>query len=105
MSGAFNDYFMNSYAEYNQMAAQAVDTYEDKSRIELQFIGSTGRIQMSTSGLTAGSSPGTSDITGAIADQKHRALSRAGTRRRGRRCWRCPRRCCSTAGWPASCGW
>ena len=70
MSNSFNDYFMNSYAEYNQMATQAVDTYEDKDRIELQFIGSTGRIQMSTSGLTAGSSPGTSDITNAIANQK-----------------------------------
>jgi len=70
MSSAFNDYFMNSYSEYNQMATQAVDTYEDKSRIELQFIGSTGRIQMSTSGLTAGSSPGTSDITRAITNQE-----------------------------------
>ena len=70
MSNAFNDYFMNSYAEYNQMATQAVDTYEDKNQIELQFIGSTGRIQMSTSGLTAGSSPGTSDITNAIANQE-----------------------------------
>ena len=72
MSNAFNDYFMNSYSEYNQMATQAVDTYEDKSRIELQFIGSTGRIQMSTSGLTAGISPGTSDITSAIANQEIR---------------------------------
>ena len=63
MSSAFNDYFMNSYSEYNQMATQAVDTYEDKSRIELVSSSvSTGRIQMSTSGLTAGSSPGTSDI-------------------------------------------
>ena len=70
MSSSFNDYFMNSYSEYNQMATQAVDTYEDKNQIELQFIGSTGRIQMSTSGLTAGSSPGTSDITNAIANQK-----------------------------------
>ena len=26
MSNSFNDYFMNSYAEYNQMATQAVDT-------------------------------------------------------------------------------
>ena len=70
MSSSFNDYFMNSYAEYNQMATQAVDTYEDKARIELQFISSVGRIQMSTSGLTAGTSPGTSDITGAIANQE-----------------------------------
>ncbi len=49
-----------------------MDTYEDKDRIELQFIGSTGRIQMSTSGLTAGTSPGTSDITSAIANQEIR---------------------------------
>ena len=69
LSSSFNDYFMNSYSEYNQMATQAVDTYEDKSKIELQFISSVGRIQMSTSGLTAGTSPGTSDITGAIANQ------------------------------------
>ena len=70
MSSAFNDYFMSSYSEYNQMATQAVDTYEDKSRIELQFISAVGRIQMSTSGLTAGTSPGTSDITGAISNQR-----------------------------------
>lgn len=70
MSNAFNDYFMNSYSEYNQMATTQVDTYEEKDRIELQFIGSTGRIQMSTSGLTAGTSPGTSDITSAIANQE-----------------------------------
>ena len=95
MSSAFNDYFMNSYSEYNQMATQAVDTYEDKSRIELQFIGSTGRIQMSTSGLTAGSSPGT----------RRSRPSKAETRRRVRRSWRSQRPCCSTAGWRASCGW
>ena len=70
MSNAFNDYFMNSYSEYNQMATTQVDTYEEKDRIELQFIGSTGRIQMSPSGLTAGTSPGTSDITSAIANQE-----------------------------------
>ena len=104
MSSAFNDYFMNSYSEYNQMATQAVDTYEDKSRIELQFIGSTGRIQMSTSGLTAGSSPGTSDITRAITNQEI-TPSKAETRRRVRRSWRSQRPCCSTAGWRASCGW
>ena len=50
----------------------ALPIYEDKDRIELQFIGSTGRIQMSTSGLTAGISPGTSDITSAIANQEIR---------------------------------
>ena len=30
MSNAFNDYFMNSYSEYNQMATQAVDILLNK---------------------------------------------------------------------------
>ncbi len=104
MSSAFNDYFMNSYSEYNQMATQAVDTYEDKSRIELQFIGSTGRIQMSTSGLTAGSSPGTSDITRAITNQEITPFQGRDPET-GEKIMRSQRPCCSTAGWRASCGW
>ena len=48
------------------MAGEAADSFEDKDRIELQFISSSGRIQVSTSGLTAGTSPGTGDITQAI---------------------------------------
>ena len=66
LADAFNSYFMNSYAEYTQMAAKSVNSFEDKDRIELQFISSSGRIQVSTSGLTAGTSPGTGDITQAI---------------------------------------
>ena len=68
VAGAFNDYFMsNGYTEFYQMAVQSTDTFEDKDRIELQFINSSGRIQVSTSGLTAGASPGTEDITWAIS--------------------------------------
>jgi signal transduction histidine kinase len=64
---AFNNYFMTSYAEYYQQASSYTDTFEDKDCIELQFINSSGRIQVSTYGLTTGSSPGTDDITKAIA--------------------------------------
>ena len=67
LADAFNSYFMNSYAEYSQMAARSVSSFEDKDRIELQFINSTGRIQMSTSGLTAGTSPGTDEIDRALS--------------------------------------
>ena len=71
LSGAFNDYFMdNGYAEYYQMAVQSASTFEDGDRIELQFINSAGRIQVSTSGLTAGSAPGTSDIADAVTLNK-----------------------------------
>ncbi len=50
---------------------------------------------MSTSGLTAGSSPGTSDITRAITNQEITPF-KAETRRRVRRSWRSQRPCCST---------
>ena len=72
MAGAFNDYFMTSYTEYYQMAVQTTDSFEDKDRIELQFIDSSGSVQTSTSGLKAGTFPGTSDIRQAIQDGEMR---------------------------------
>lgn len=67
-AGAFNDYFMdNGFGSYYQKAVQAASDYVDKDRIELQFLSSAGSIIVSTSGLTSGTSPGTEDITGAIA--------------------------------------
>ena len=68
LADAFNSYFMNSYAEYTQMAARSVNSFEDKDCIELQFINSAGRIQVSTSGLTAGTSPGTDEISRAMSN-------------------------------------
>ncbi len=72
LADAFNEYFMSEgQAAYYQKAEQAVDTFEDKGRIELQFINSSGRIEKSsTSGLTAGISPGTDDITVALTQNK-----------------------------------
>ena len=67
IANSFNEYFMdNGYVGFYPRAVQAADSFEDKDRIELQFIGSSGRIQVSTSGLTAGTSPGTGDIAQAI---------------------------------------
>ena len=67
IANSFNEYFMDSgYISFYPKAVQAADSFEDKDRIELQFINSSGRIQVSTSGLTAGTSPGTGDITQAI---------------------------------------
>ena len=71
VANSFNEYFMdNGYSNYYQKAVQSAETFEDKDYIELQFISSNGRIQVSTSGLTAGSSPGTSDISIAIAENR-----------------------------------
>ena len=67
IANSFNEYFMDSgYISFYPKAVQAADSFEDKNSIELQFISSSGRIQVSTSGLTAGTSPGTGDITQAI---------------------------------------
>lgn len=70
VADAFNSYYMNSYSEYNQMAEQAVNSFEERDRIEMQFLNSGGRIHASTSKLTAGTSPGTDEITRAVADGK-----------------------------------
>ena len=70
MADSFNEYFMdNGYRSYYQKATQTVESFEDKGRIELQFLNSSGRIEVSTSGLTAGSSPGTEDINHARDNQ------------------------------------
>lgn len=70
MADSFNEYFMdNGYRSYYQKATQTVESFEDKGRIELQFLNSNGRIEVSTSGLTAGSSPGTEDINHARDNQ------------------------------------
>ncbi|MDD3346807.1 MAG: ATP-binding protein [Oscillibacter sp.] len=68
-AGAFNDYFMdNGYTNYYQKAMQSTSDFEDKDHVEMQFISSSGRIQISsTSNLLAGTAPGTDDITQAIA--------------------------------------
>ena len=69
MANSFNEYFMdNGFNSYYQKAVQSAESFEDKNRIELQFIGSSGRIQVSTSGLTAGTSPGTDDILRAFQE-------------------------------------
>ena len=67
LSNSFHEYFMDSgYSGYYQKAVQAVQSFEDRDRIELQFISAGGHIEVSSSGLTAGSSPGTADIAEAL---------------------------------------
>ena len=64
LSNSFHEYFMgNGYSNYYQKAVQAAQNFEDRDRIELQFISAGGRIEVSSSGLTAGITPGTPDIS------------------------------------------
>ena len=72
LAGAFNEYFMdNGYPEYLPIAEQSANTFEEKERIELQFIDRMGRVQVSsTSSMKTGTSPGTDDIAAAVEQNK-----------------------------------
>ncbi|MBQ2997110.1 MAG: HAMP domain-containing histidine kinase [Oscillibacter sp.] len=64
LCNSFHEYFMGSgYSSYYQKAVQAAQNFEDRDIIELQFISAGGHIEVSSSGLTAGTTPGTSDIS------------------------------------------
>ncbi len=71
VANSFNEYFMSGgYNSYYQMAVRSAESFEDKNCIEMQFISSSGRIQVSTSGLTAGTIPGTADISQAQEENR-----------------------------------
>ena len=61
-----SDYFtsntMNSYGEFYRYATLFTAEFAERDRMELQFIGSSGEIIVSSYGLTAGMNPGTPDI-------------------------------------------
>jgi len=62
-----NTYFNTNYEEYYQSAYRYTSDFADSSRLELQFINSLGRIEFSSSGLTAGMRPGTEDVQTVLA--------------------------------------
>ena len=65
----FSGYGVKSYSEYYRLASYAAETFEEKDTIELQFINTNGRVQVSSYGLTAGTLPGTSDIDAAVGGE------------------------------------
>ncbi|MBR3640617.1 MAG: HAMP domain-containing histidine kinase, partial [Oscillibacter sp.] len=71
-AGAFIDYFMDEgFSGYLQKANQALADYEDKDRVEMQFLNGAGRIQASsTSNLIVGLRPHTEDIAYAVENNE-----------------------------------
>ena len=59
----FNSYMMTNYNNYYRNAALYAATFEGSDRIELQFLNSSGRIETSSRGMTAGARPGTPDVS------------------------------------------
>ena len=55
--------------QYWAAAQQTVNNYEEKSQLELQFLDTYGAVVYSGNDLTAGTTPDTPDIKGALADQ------------------------------------
>ena len=66
----FNTYAMGSYSEYYRSATVYAASFEDADTVELQFLNRFGRIEISTSGLKAGTAPGTPEIERAIQNNK-----------------------------------
>lgn len=54
-------------SEFLSNATNYVSSFEEKNSLELQFLSRAGSIRLSSYGLTAGTSPGTPDISNAIA--------------------------------------
>ena len=62
----FTTYVSRNYVEYLPMAFSHAESFEEKDRIELQFINTRGRVETSSYFLSAGSNPGTKDIAHAL---------------------------------------
>lgn len=72
---SIRDNFTDTYDQYLSGIDQYVLGYEDKDRVELQFIDNSGRIIRSTSDLTTESNPSTDDARRALTDKDVRTFS------------------------------
>ena len=76
----FNTYGMTNYSDYYRSATLYAASFEDADRIELQFLNRYGRVEASTTGLQAGTSPGTSEIEKALRSGKTESYNGADPR-------------------------
>lgn len=65
----FAAYLNQGYQEYYQSCITYAKNFEDKNKLELQFINAAGQIVATSYGTWAGSSPDTSDIHDAIENR------------------------------------
>ena len=65
----FAEYIDQNYNEYYQSCITYAETFEDKGKIELQFINAQGQLVASSYGQWAGESPNTSEIRDAISSR------------------------------------
>lgn len=63
----FSNYITKTYAEYYDSAYMYIENFDDVSKLELQFIDTNGRVVISSYSMTAGTAPGTTDISDALS--------------------------------------
>lgn len=68
-SSTANGFRLYTRSDYRTAAQQTVNSYEDKSRLELQFLDTGGAVLYSGNDLTAGSTPNTPDIQSAMENK------------------------------------
>ena len=68
----FSNYISQSYKEYYQSCIKFAQTFEEKDRLELQFISANGKLVASSYGKFAGRSASTPEIQQAIDSQQIR---------------------------------
>jgi two-component system OmpR family sensor kinase len=66
----FSNYVAESSAEYYDSAYKYTESFEDSDKLELQFVDESGRVMISTFGISGGTAPGTPDIAEAISTRK-----------------------------------
>ena len=71
----FSNYIGQSYSEYYQSCITMAQTFEDKDKLELQFVSLSGKIVASSYGQWGGEAPETSDVDSAIATKKMATFS------------------------------
>ena len=65
----FGNYINQSYNDFYQSCISVAQSFEDKNRLELQFIRTSGRIVASSYGQWSGQMPGTPEIAEAMQTQ------------------------------------
>ncbi len=68
-SAFFTGYISQTYGEYYQSAYRYTESFEDKDVISLQFINTRGAVEISSYGISAGTTPGTPDVETALTEK------------------------------------
>ncbi len=66
----FAGYLSRTYSQYYQSAYRYTESFEDKDSLELQFINARGVVEASSYGISAGTVPGTPDVTAALTENR-----------------------------------